>query len=163
MEIRTLIDEDFVNYKKPSMFIGVGTCNWKCCKEAGIPIETCQNSELASTPIKNFSNSFLYNRYINNRISSAIVIGGLEPFTCFYQVISFIDYFRACGCDDDIVIYTGYYPDEIEKIKIESLKKYDNIIIKFGRYKPNSKQKFDSVLGVNLVSENQYAIEISKL
>lgn len=163
MEIRTLIDEDFVNYKKPSMFIGVGTCNWKCCKEAGIPIETCQNSELASTPIKNFSNAFLYNRYINNRISSAIVIGGLEPFTCFYQVLSFIDYFRGCNCEDDIVIYTGYYPDEIEKSKIESLKKYNNIIIKFGRYKPNSEQKFDSVLGVNLASENQYAIEISKL
>jgi hypothetical protein len=145
------------------MFIGVGTCDWKCCKEAGIPIEICQNSELASTPIKKISNTFLYNRYINNSISKAIVIGGLEPFSCFYQVISFIDYFRGCNCKDDIVIYTGYYPDEIEKSKIESLKKYDNIIIKFGRYKPNSKQKFDSVLGVNLASENQYAIEISKL
>ena len=36
MEMKTtgLIEEDFVNYKKASMFIGMGTCTWKCCKES---------------------------------------------------------------------------------------------------------------------------------
>ena len=31
MRIKGLTDEDFVNYKYPSMFIAVGNCDWKCC------------------------------------------------------------------------------------------------------------------------------------
>jgi len=41
MRIKTIKDEDFVNYKKASMFIGTATCDFKCCKEAGIPLEVC--------------------------------------------------------------------------------------------------------------------------
>ena len=32
MRIKNLIDEDFVNYKKPSLFIGCGECDFKCEK-----------------------------------------------------------------------------------------------------------------------------------
>ena len=35
MRIKFLVDEDFVNYKKPSMFIGFPSCTWKCEKECG--------------------------------------------------------------------------------------------------------------------------------
>ena len=36
---------------------------------------------------------------------------------------------------------------------------YHNIIIKYGRYIPNDGKHFDRVLGVELVSNNQYAIK----
>lgn len=81
MLIRGLIDEDFVNYSKPSMFIALGHCNWKCCQEANIPIETCQNSELAKAKEIRVSAEDLFRRYSRNSISKAIVIGGLEPMT----------------------------------------------------------------------------------
>jgi len=48
MKIVNLIDEDFCQYKKPSMFIGFPTCSFKCDKECGRPI--CQNSALAAAP-----------------------------------------------------------------------------------------------------------------
>ena len=41
------------------------------------------------------------------------------------------------------------------------LKKYKNIIIKFGRYIPNRPKKYDNILGIDLVSDNQYAEVIS--
>ena len=63
-------------------------------------------------------------------------------------------------CNDDVVIYTGYNKEEIAD-KIEVLKKFKNIIIKFGRFIPNSKKKYDEVLGVELASENQYGEKIS--
>ena len=43
------------------------------------------------------------------------------------------------------------------------LKKYDNIIIKFGRYLTNQKSKFEPLLGVTLVSDNQYAKRIEDI
>ena len=39
MIIKGIIDEDFVNYKKPSMFLGTCFCDLKCCREKGH--ETC--------------------------------------------------------------------------------------------------------------------------
>ena len=57
---------------------------------------------------------------------------------------------------DPIVIYTGYKEEElIEQIKF--LQQFDNIIVKFGRFIPNSPHIFDTVLGVELASNNQYA------
>ena len=61
---------------------------------------------------------------------------------------------------DDVVIYTGYYPDEIAGT-IKNLEKLPNIIVKFGRYTPGHNPHFDQTLGVKLVSDNQYAIRIS--
>ena len=36
MRVKTVVDEDFTNYKKPSMFIGTISCGGKCCIEAGM-------------------------------------------------------------------------------------------------------------------------------
>ena len=36
------------------------------------------------------------------------------------------------------------------------LKKYKNIIVKFGRFIPNQEKQYDEVLGVYLASNNQY-------
>lgn len=38
MRVKTIVDEDFTNYKKPAMFIGTISCGGKCCIEAGIPL-----------------------------------------------------------------------------------------------------------------------------
>lgn len=160
MRVRYIQDEDFVNYKKPSMFIGIGTCDWKCCVEANIPITICQNCELAKMPEIDVSYEHIYQRYIKNFITNAIVIGGLEPFTQFEDICNLINYFRTKDCNDEFIIYTGYYEDEIADY-IEQLSNYPNILMKFGRFKPNETIHHDFVLGVNLISNNQYAKQIS--
>ena len=157
MIIKQLLDEDFVNYKKPSMFIGFPTCSWKCDRECGMQV--CQNSALASSPIKNIGFKTIVNRYINNPITSSVVCGGLEPFDTWDDLYGLITYLRV-STQDDIVIYTGYYKEEIE-VYIDELKVFPNIIIKFGRYIPNYEKHFDKVLGVCLASDNQYAERIS--
>ena len=78
----------------------------------------------------------------------------------FEDIVSFVKYFREHGCDDDIVIYTGYYENEI-KSKIDILKQYKNIVVKFGRYVPHDTEHYDSVLGVNLANKEQYGKKIS--
>ena len=57
---------------------------------------------------------------------------------------------------DDIVIYTGYYKEEIID-KVNLLNQLGNIVIKYGRYIPNQEKHYDGILGVNLASNNQYA------
>ena len=159
MKVKFLVEEDFVNYKKPSMFIGFPTCTWKCEKECGIK-GICQNGPLANSPNIDISKEEIVKRYISNPISKAIVFGGLEPIDQFVEVIEIIDYFRKKGDNSPFVIYTGYYPNEIPN-HINSLKNYNNIIVKFGRFLLNSPHRFDEVLGVELASENQYAEQIS--
>ena len=159
MRIKGLTDEDFVNYKYPSMFIAVGNCDWKCCIEGGFDISVCHNSPLAHAPEYDINIDFLYNNYINNPITQAIVIGGLEPFTRFNDIYELIKYFRDNNCNDTFIIYTGYYPYEILK-ELKLLNEFDNIIIKFGRYKQNTPSKFDEILGIELSSNNQYALDL---
>lgn len=157
MIIKQLLDEDFINYKKPSMFIGFPSCSWKCDKECGMQV--CQNSALASSPIKDIRFKTIVNRYINNPITSSVVCGGLEPFDAWDDLYGLIAYLRV-STQDDIVIYTGYYKEEIEEY-IDKLKVFPNLIVKFGRYIPNHKKHFDKVLGIYLASDNQYAERIS--
>ena len=158
MQIKFLVDEDFVNYKKPSMFIGAGiSCSFKCDKECGQNV--CQNSSLSREPTIRLSTEKIVTRYIDNPITSAIVIGGLEPFDNYNEVRNLIKEFRH-QTNDDIVIYTGYNKKELGD-KIEELSIYPNIIIKFGRFVPNSQARMDEVLGVKLASSNQYAEYIS--
>lgn len=157
MKIKGLIDEDFTNYKQPVMFVSTYTCTFKCDKECGQAV--CQNLPLVSQPIIEISNDILIHRYLGNPISEAIVIGGLEPFDDFEDLYKFIDQFRSCSYDD-IVIYTGYYENEIQPM-IDRLKlNFENIIIKFGRYIPNQKSHYDEILGVMLASDNQKGIKI---
>ena len=157
MIIKQLLDEDFVNYKKPSMFIGFPSCSWKCYKEYGMQV--CQNSALASSPRKNIGFKTIVNRYINNPITSSVVCGGLEPFDTWDDLYGLVTYLRV-STQDDIVVYTGYYKKEIE-VYIDELKVFPNIIIKFGRYIPGCAKHYDEVLGVYLASDNQYAERIS--
>lgn len=153
MKIKGLISEDLVNYKKPSMIIIFPYCTFKCGEGY------CQNSELAKAPIIEMNVNNLVDRYINNPITEAVVMQGLEPFDSWNDLKSFIHELREY-CNDDIVIYTGYDKNEIIE-KINELSKYINIIVKFGRYIPNQKKHFDDLLGVYLASNNQYAEKIS--
>ena len=93
---------------------------------------------------------------MDNRISKAMVFGGLEPFDQFDDVMFIIRYLRVSFCEDDVVIYTGYNKEEIAD-KVEMLKQFPNVVIKYGRYIPNQSPHFDPVLGVKLASDNQYA------
>lgn len=160
MKIKGLQDEDFVNYKKPSMFIGTSMCDWKCCNEQCLDKSICQNSSLANSKTIDVSADEIYRRYINNPITKAVVIGGLEPMLQFSDVLELIKIFRDNSCNDDIVIYTGYYKEEIAD-KIALLSKYKNITIKFGRFILNQEKHYDEVLGVYLASNNQHAEKIS--
>ena len=158
MIIKNLIDEDFSNYKECAMFIGFPHCTFKCEKDCGC-IGMCQNSQLMTSPDIDISCSNIVNRYIKNPLSRAVVCGGLEPFDDFEDLLTLVQFFRM-ETDDDIVIYTGYYADEIVE-KIRKLKRYKNIVIKFGRFIPNQESRYDNVLGVNLASKNQYATRVS--
>ena len=159
MIIKGLIDEDFVNYKKPSMVIEFPYCSFKCDKECGQPV--CQNSSLIKEPNIDIPCEDIIIRYINNPITEAIVFQGLEPFDSFGEMNNFLLWFQHQYYNqDDIVIYTGYNENEISK-EINALKEiFSNIIIKFGRFIPNQKPHFDEVLGVKLSSDNQYAKKI---
>ncbi len=160
IHLKDVVMEDFVNYAKPSLFLITCRCDWKCCYEANIPITVCQNESIAKLPTKEFAIANIYRAYANNEITKAIVVGGLEPMLQFNEIISLIDCFRKNGCLDDIVIYTGYYKEELAK-EIKELKKYPNVILKYGRYKSNSQPRFDDILQITLASDNQYAERIS--
>lgn len=155
MIIKSFKDEDFVNYKKPSMFIIMPHCTFKCDKENGCLM--CQNSHLAHEPTHNIEEDMLITRYLTNFITKAIVFGGLEPFDTAEELAHFIGRLRH-HTGDDIVIYTGYTEEELATNKYyKQILGYDNIIIKYGRFRPNQTPHYDEVLGVNLTSDNQYA------
>jgi organic radical activating enzyme len=163
IKVLDIITEDFIQYKKPSMFISFPYCTWKCGKE------NCQNRHLESAEKIEIEVEKLIAKYVNNPITQAIVIGGLEPFDSPEPLVNFIYHFRKWS-DDDIVIYTGYTEEEVingqvaysystsyNKDMFTWLTKQKNIIVKFGRYVSNQQPHLDEVLGVKLASDNQYA------
>ena len=158
VRIKGLIDEDFVNYKKASMFIAFPSCTFKCEREN--PECHCQNGTLAASPDIEVDTKYIVDRYMKNSITSAIVCGGLEPIDSIEELYNLIMAFRL-KTDDDVVIYTGYMKDEIED-KVSLLSSFKNIIIKFGRYVPNQEHVFDPILGVELSNIGQYGEIISK-
>lgn len=161
MLIKNLIDEDFVNYKRPSMFIGCHSCTFKCDKLAGKQV--CQNGTLAKSPDINISIEKLVDRYLNNPYSEAIVFGGLEPFDDLENVVNFISKLREWS-NDNVVIYTGYTEEEIHDMfprQFNQLVSLKNVIVKYGRFIPDEESHFDNVLGVFLQSNNQYAVKLS--
>ena len=161
MIIKGLTCEDFLQYKKPSMFIIFPHCSFKCDKEFGVNI--CQNWALSKEPNIDVQIETIVKSYLNNPITHAIVCGGLEPFDSWNELLELIREFRQVT-EDDIVIYTGYREDEIEdKITILKHDNISNIIIKFGRYRPNETPHYDQVLGVYLASDNQYAIKFNNI
>ena len=153
MKIKGIIDEDFVNYKKISMTIMFPHCNFKC------GAEYCQNSPLAKSKTYDIDIDKTVEKYLNNSITEAVVMQGLEPMDSWSDLLLFIEKFREKS-QDDIVIYTGYLKEEITN-KINILKQYDNIVVKFGRFLPGYEKHYDEVLGVELASPNQHAERIS--
>ena len=169
MKLKGMVDEDIVNYKKISMFLIFPNCSFKCDKECGKNV--CQNSSLATAPAIDVTKESICERYLKNPLTEAVVLGGMEPFDSEFDLLPFIHCFREkYHCNDDIVIYTGYTEEELEsgyrtytcsqeamKDYWELIKKYGNIIVKFGRFIPGQPSHYDEVLGVNLNSLNQYA------
>ena len=153
MKLKGLNEYDICNYKQPSMFLIFPYCTFKCDKENGSQI--CQNFALAHEPEVEIKSIDVVQRYLNNSLTHAIVCGGLEPLDSWEELWSFICVFRAFS-KDPIIIYTGYKEEEVQD-KIEFLSQVNNIIVKFGRFIPNSPHIFDTVLGVELDSNNQYA------
>lgn len=156
MLIKNIVQEDFVNYKKPSMFIAFPFCSFKCERECGI--KCCQNSPLAQMPNIEVSIDTIVESYLNNDITKAIVFGGLEPFDSFDDVYALIKAFRE-RTNDDIIIFTGYDKTEAKQ-QIILLRQFPNIIIKYGRFIPGDKPHRDELLGIALASQNQYAERI---
>ena len=156
MLIKNIVQEDFVNYKKPSMFIAFPFCSFKCERECGI--KCCQNSPLAQMPNIEVSIDTIVEAYLNNDITKAIVFGGLEPLDSFDDVYALIKAFRE-RTNDEVIIFTGYYKSEIKQ-QIILLRQFPNIIIKYGRFIPGDKPHRDELLGIDLSSSNQYAEKI---
>jgi organic radical activating enzyme len=158
--VKSIVDENFQDYKKASMFIAFPKCDFKCFQELGLEISGCQNYGILKMPDIKIKIDKVFERYVKNPITEAVILGGLEPFFNFDEVYNLISYFRQKNCNDDFVIYTGYYPNEVENY-VEKFKKFKNIIIKFGRFIPKSASVFDKILGVKLASKNQFAEKIS--
>lgn len=159
MWLKGITDEDFVNYKVPSMFIATAVCDFKCDRDCGKPV--CQNAELTNIDPIHTDDDYLIKRYLHNPISKALVFGGLEPFDQWQELFPFLQKLRMqYGCTDPVVIYTGYTEEEING-QLHFLMSLPNIIVKFGRFVPDQEPHMDEVLGVKLASDNQYAKQIS--
>ena len=157
MFVKGIIDEDFVNYKKPAMVIEFPYCDFKCDKEYGKSI--CQNSPLAKIRNIKVEEGYIIEKYLKNPITEAIICQGLEPLDTMVMLFLFIKKFREFS-DDDLVIYTGYNKEEErpqDLINFIKRNQYKNIIIKYGRYIPGQIPHYDEILGVKLASDNQYA------
>ena len=87
-------------------------------------------------------------------------MGGLEPFDSWEDLYSLIKALRE-RTNDTIVIYTGYYPNEVRE-RVSKLRELNNIVIKWGRFVPYQNKHWDNILGVKLASDNQYAERISE-
>ena len=161
MRIISIKDNIFTDYKKTSMLISMPICCGKCYKEVNKDKSMCHNEHLDKSNIIDVSNQYIIDRYIKNPLSKAVIFGGKEPFDSFEDVVAFIEDFRKHSTDE-IIIYSGYYKNEV-KDEILKLKSFNNIIIKFGRYKPNTESIYSEVLGVKLASSNQYARRIENL
>lgn len=155
IELLGIIDEDFINYKLPTMSLMFPYCSMKCNKEAGR--EVCHNTSLRDSKILQVPYKDLCERYLSNPISKAICCYGMEPFDSKIELFNFINILRKdYNCNDTIIIYTGYTEEECQKF-IEFIKSFGNVIIKFGRFVPNSEKRYEELLGIELASSNQYA------
>lgn len=163
MRCRAVVNEDYTNYKVPAMFIGCISCDGKCCTEGGFSPSVCINHEWTHTTIEDVDDEHIISDYLSNPITHAIVFGLLEPMLQYDEIREFIYKLRRHHrCFDDVVIYTGYYKNEIEDQVKELSSSFENIIIKFGRFIPDKPKRFDDVLGVWLASDNQYAEVVSQ-
>lgn len=156
VELVGIIWEDFVNYKKPCMTLMFPYCDFKCDIENGTDL--CQNRGLAAAASQWHDIDAILDLYMNNPITEAIVLQGLEPLDSLLDVYTVSAALKRHSCYDDFIIYTGYNKEEISEEIIHNFKIMipGNLIIKWGRFKPNQTPHHDPVLGVNLASDNQY-------
>ena len=157
IELKGIIWEDFVNYKKPCMTLMFPKCSFKCDKENGAQL--CQNWGLAAAPSQTVQIESLMERYKSNPITEAIVLQGLEPLDSPIDCYIVAAALRRLKINDDLVIYTGYYPNEKDVGQIIDSIAFlipGHLIVKWGRYIPNQEPHLDPILGVKLASDNQY-------
>ena len=151
MKVRQIVIEDFINYKKPSLFIAFPYCNFKCGQEL------CQNSELIKSPLLEISATQIIDWFNDNPITEAYIFGGLEPFDSWSDLLHLITQIRIRDKNSDIIIYSGYTKTELEERGVLDALYRFGVIIKCGRYIPNKSSRYDDILGVELASDNQYA------
>lgn len=156
IEVKGIIWEDMVNYKKISTTLMFPKCDFKCDKENGIQL--CQNWKLAAVPSQIIPINGFMRKYKNNPITEAIVLQGLEPLDSQVDILTVAAGLNDFNITDDLIIYTGYNKDEIPKKFLSNLASIipGHLIIKWGRYIPNQESHYDEVLGVYLASDNQY-------
>lgn len=150
--------EVFQDYKKSALLFCTCFCDWKCCIEAGISKDICQNHKIANQREVNLPFEKALNM-VKFSITDSIIFGGLEPILQAEEVCSLIEYLRNKGITKDILIYTGYYIEEIEESVLQRLKNC-HVILKCGRFKPDRPKKFDEILGITLASDNQYGVQL---
>jgi len=155
MRLKGIIDYDCTNYKEPTLTLEFPYCDFKCDKLNGCSV--CQNSTLAHEPNIEVSGEQIWKMYKDNPLTKAFCLQGLEPFDSFMDLVDFISFIRVYKrCDDPIIIYTGYNKDE-DPIVQRVISKYENIIVKWGRFIMGQEPHYDEILGVKLASDNQYA------
>lgn len=157
IELKGIVWEDMVNYKKICTTLMFPKCSFKCDKENGVQL--CQNWGLAAAPSERHNIDDILDIYKNNPITEAIVLQGLEPLDSPIDCYTVAAALQRWEINDDLVIYTGYNPheDKIDNI-IDSIASLTpgHLIIKWGRYIPNQEKHYDPVLGIYLASNNQY-------
>ena len=172
MKLTNIIEEDFVNYRKPGMFLGFPYCSGKCNQEAGKIV--CQNQVLQNAELIDISAEEILERFYKNPIPECLIFGGLEPFDSFDDIMDILVHLKAresinkwkkyFSYNPRIVIYTGYYPFEIKNMLFDiadTVHPAVYVAVKFGRYLPGYKPHFDPILGVHLASDNQFAMWIT--
>ena len=158
MLVKDIIATDFVNYKLPSMYVAFPYCSFKCDRENGCQL--CQNSSLTKQPNIEITADQIVEMYMKNQpLCKALVMCGLEPLDSFGDVLELVDAFRE-KLSDPIIIYTGYTEEEAAAY-VQGLQNFTNIIVKFGRFRPDQPHHVDELLGVELVNPEQYAKRIS--
>ena len=153
MKIKGIIDYDCTNYKEPCLTIEFPWCNFKCDKLNGSKV--CQNGALAQAPDIEVTGEQIWKLYSENPLTKAFCFQGLEPFDSYMDLIELIKFIRIDKkCNDLIVIYTGY--NKGEDFTEHDIRKFHNIIVKWGRYIIGDEPHYDEILGVKLASNNQY-------
>ena len=159
IDVLDINDSDLINYSEPTFNILAGiSCTFKCCPNNP---EICHNNPLCNQNPIRCEIPKLIERFNNQNLCKTITFQGLECLDNLKQILWFIYHFRKTN-NNTIIIWTGYTKDECEDLiyLIKEKMKWENIIIKYGRFIPDQQPHYDEVLGVELASDNQYAERI---
>jgi len=152
MKLKNIIREDYLNYKKCSLYLAFSQCKLYC--------EDCFNFGLRDQENIIISAKTIIDWHSSNLFEEAIICSGLNPFDSFEDLEELV---RECYKENyscDLIIFTGYEKKDIED-KIYTLTKIKHsdqkIIIKYGRYdKYQVESIYDDNLGIYLPL-NQYS------